>query len=80
MIRRTRNGKKCGEDVVTSLVSVTPTEPKPWIVMLRPVGAQLIEPLQPRYRDRSPQRDSERPLAAAALADYLKEQPKSSRN
>jgi len=48
--------RKVGEDVVTSLVSVTPTEPKPWIIMLRPVGAQLIEPLQPRYRDRSPQR------------------------
>ena len=68
--------RNVGEDVVASLVSVTPTEPKPWIILLRPVGAQLVEPLQPRYRDRSPQRDSERPLAAASLADYLKDQPK----
>jgi hypothetical protein len=68
--------QKVGSDVVASLVSVAPTEPKPWIIMLRPVGAQLVEPLQARYLDRSPQRDSERPLPAAALADYLKDQPK----
>jgi formylglycine-generating enzyme required for sulfatase activity/tRNA A-37 threonylcarbamoyl transferase component Bud32 len=63
-------------DVVTSLLSVPPTESKPWIVMLRPVGTQLVEPLVARYRDRSPQRDSERPLAALALADYLNDKPK----
>jgi formylglycine-generating enzyme required for sulfatase activity/tRNA A-37 threonylcarbamoyl transferase component Bud32 len=64
------------EDVVTALVSVPPMESKPWIAMLRPVGTQLVEPLQARYRDRSPQRDSERPLLVAALAEYLRDQPK----
>ena len=63
-------------DVASALVSVTPIESKPWIVMLRPIGAKLVEPLQASYRDRSPARDSERPLAAAALADYFKDQPK----
>ena len=62
-------------DVATALVSAAPTESKPWIVMLRPAGVQLVEPLDARYRDRSPQRDSDRPLAAAALADYLRDQP-----
>jgi formylglycine-generating enzyme required for sulfatase activity len=70
------NWQKVRSDVVTALVSVTPTESRPWMVMLRPVGTKLVEPLQTRYRDRSPQRDSERPLAAAAIADYLKDQPK----
>ncbi len=44
--------------------------------MLRPAGMQLVEPLDARYRDRNPRRDSERPLAAAALADYLRDQPR----
>ena len=39
------------------------------------MGTQLIEPLETRFRDRNPQRDAERPLTAAALADYLKNAP-----
>jgi formylglycine-generating enzyme required for sulfatase activity len=68
--------QKVRSDVVTSLVSVAPVESKQWTEMLRPVRTQLVEPIQARYRDRSPQRDSERQLAAAALADYLNDQPK----
>jgi serine/threonine protein kinase/formylglycine-generating enzyme required for sulfatase activity len=63
-------------DVVTALVSVDPTESNLWIIKLRPVGRQLVEPLEARYRDRRPVRDAERPLAALALADFLRDQPK----
>ncbi len=63
-------------DVVTALVSVDPTESNLWIIMLRPVGTQLVEPLEARYRDRRPVRDAERPLAALAMADFLGDQPK----
>jgi eukaryotic-like serine/threonine-protein kinase len=59
-------------DVVTALVSVPTVDAKQWINMLRPVGMKLVGPLETRYRDRSPNRDAERPLAAAALSDYLK--------
>ena len=41
-----------------------------------PSGTQLVEPLEARYRDRRPVRDAERPLAASALADFLRDQPK----
>lgn len=68
--------QKVRADVVTALVSVAPTESKLWIDMLQPVGTRLVEPLEARYGDRSPARDSERPLAALALADYLRDQPK----
>ena len=63
-------------DVVTALVSVDPTESNLWIMMLRPVGTQLVEPLETRYRDRQPVRDAERPLAALAMGDFLGDQPK----
>jgi formylglycine-generating enzyme required for sulfatase activity len=68
--------QKVRSDVVTALVSVDPTESNLWIAMLRPVGTQLVEPLEARYRDRRPVRDAERPLAALALADFLGDQPK----
>ena len=68
--------QKVRSDVVTALVSVPPTESKLWISMLRPVGTQLVEPLEIRYQDRNPVRDAERPLAALALADFLRDQPK----
>ncbi len=68
--------QKVRADVVTALVSVAPTEANLWISTLRPVGTQLAEPLETRYGDRSPARDPERPLAALALADFLKDQPK----
>ena len=68
--------QKVRSDVVTALVSVDPTESNLWIIMLRPVGTQLVEPLEARYRDRRPVRDAERPLAALALADSLRDQPK----
>jgi len=68
--------QKVRSDVVTSLLSVAPTESKQWIVMLRPVGTQLVELLQARYRDlKNPEWNTQRPLAAAALADYLQNQP-----
>ncbi len=68
--------QKVRSDVVTALVSVDPTESNVWITMLRPVGTQLVEPLEARYRDRRPVRDAERPLAALALADFLRDEPK----
>jgi hypothetical protein len=68
--------QKVRSDVVTALVSVDPTESNLWIILLRPVGTQLVEPLEARYRDRRPVRDAERPLAALAIADYLKVEPK----
>jgi hypothetical protein len=67
--------REVNSDIVTVLVSVPTVESKQWIEMLRPVGSQLVEPLEARYRDRSPNRDAERPLAAAALSDYLKGDP-----
>jgi serine/threonine protein kinase/formylglycine-generating enzyme required for sulfatase activity len=74
--RQNAEWQKVAPDVVTSLMSVAPTECRPWIALLRPVGALIAEPLEARYRDRSPARDAERPLAAAALADYLNDHPK----
>lgn len=68
--------RSVSSDVVTALVSVTPTELKPWIVMLRPVGTQLVGPLEACYRDRTTARNSDRALMAATLADYLKDKPK----
>src|SRR5580704_5121776 len=68
--------QKVRSDVVTALVSVDPTESNQWITMLRPVGTQLVEPLEARYRDRRSVRDAERPLAALALADFLRDQSK----
>ena len=68
--------QKVNPDVVTALVSVPTVEAKQWIDMLRPVGTQLVEPLETRYRNRSPQRDAERPLTAAAIADYWKSDPR----
>jgi len=62
-------------DVVTALVSVPSAESKQWIDRLRPVGTQLFEPLQARYRDRSLNGLGERAVAAAALAVYLKSEP-----
>ncbi len=62
-------------DVVMALLSVPSLEAKQWVEMLRPVRTKLVEPLETRYRDRSPQRDAERPLTAAALSDYLKSDP-----
>ncbi len=64
-------------DVAVGLVSVPQSESKLWIGLLQPVGAQLVQPLQASYRDRHSKRVSERTLAAAALGDYLKDQPKS---
>ena len=60
-------------DVVTALVSVPPSESGEWIKMLRPVGTLLAEPLKQRFHDRNSARDAERPIAAAALADYLQD-------
>lgn len=64
-------------DVVTALVSVPLSESGEWIKMLRPVGGLLAEPLKQRFHDRTAARDAERPIAAAALADYLKDNPRS---
>ncbi len=67
--------QKVNTDVVTTLVAVPTVESKQWIDMLRPVGMQLVEPLEALYRDGSSKRDSERPMAAASLADFLKGSP-----
>jgi formylglycine-generating enzyme required for sulfatase activity len=67
--------QRVNTDVVTALVSVPTVQAKQWIDMLRPVGTQLVESLETRYRDRSPNRDAERPLTAAALADYWRSNP-----
>jgi formylglycine-generating enzyme required for sulfatase activity len=47
-----------------------------WIEMLRPVGNVLADPLEQRFMDRGSKRGAERTLAALALADYLKDDPK----
>ncbi|HET6881413.1 MAG TPA: SUMF1/EgtB/PvdO family nonheme iron enzyme [Pirellulales bacterium] len=69
--------QRARDDVVTALVSVPPAESGEWIKMLRPVGSLLADPLKQRFHDRSVARDAERPIAAAALAEYLKEDPQS---
>ena len=68
--------QKVASDVSTSLMLVSPTEVKPWITLLQPIGARLAELFEVRYRDHNPARDSERGVAAAAAADYLKDKPK----
>ena len=67
--------KKVKSEVATALVSVPIVEAKQWIDLLRPVGTQLIEPLDASYRDSRPKRAGERALALAVLADYLKSDP-----
>jgi formylglycine-generating enzyme required for sulfatase activity len=62
--------------VAVGLVSVPQSESKLWIGLLEPISTQLLQPLQASYRDRNSKRASERVLAAAALGDYLKDQPK----
>jgi serine/threonine protein kinase/formylglycine-generating enzyme required for sulfatase activity len=63
------------DDVVTALVSVPPSESGEWIKMLHPVKGLLADPLKQRFLDRNAARDAERPIAAAALADYLRDDP-----
>jgi serine/threonine protein kinase/formylglycine-generating enzyme required for sulfatase activity len=65
----------CASDIADSLLSVPLGDAKLWINLLRPVGPQLVERLQTRYRDRSAKRDLERPMAAAALAEYVQDKP-----
>ncbi len=65
----------CASDIADSLLSVPLGDAKLWINLLRPVGPQLVGRLQTRYRDRSARRDMERPMAAAALAEYLLDNP-----
>ncbi|MDA1166238.1 MAG: SUMF1/EgtB/PvdO family nonheme iron enzyme, partial [Planctomycetota bacterium] len=72
---KNKQWKQLCEDVVTALVSVPSSESDEWIAMLRPVGSTLADVLKQRFRDRSSIRDAERPLVAAALADYLGENP-----
>jgi formylglycine-generating enzyme required for sulfatase activity len=67
--------KQVAEDIVTALVVIPASEEDEWIEMLRPVGEVLAKPLEQRFRDNSSDRDAERPLAAAALADYLRDDP-----
>jgi eukaryotic-like serine/threonine-protein kinase len=74
--RENTQWEKVRSDVVTALLSVAATESKQWIEMLRPVGPDLIQPLENRYADRNLGRDAERPLVALALADFLKDRPK----
>ncbi len=66
--------KKVGEDIVTALVSVPVSESDEWIEMLRPVGSILADPLEQRFRDRSSERDAERPLVALALPNRISPQ------
>jgi serine/threonine protein kinase/formylglycine-generating enzyme required for sulfatase activity len=60
-------------DLVAAIAAVPPAESKHWIELLHPVGTLLVAPLQTRYADVSPERNAERPVVAAALGNYLRD-------
>jgi eukaryotic-like serine/threonine-protein kinase len=67
--------QKVRADVVTGLVSVAAADSKSWIHRFRAIGGVLTAPLEDCFKDRNPMHASERSQAAAALADFLKDDP-----
>ena len=68
--------QECAFSISDGLLSVSLGEANSWIGLFKPVGVQLAEPLKSRYRDRRANRDTERTVAAVALAAYLPNEPK----
>ena len=62
-------------EVAAELVSVPTADSKQWIKNLHPVGNSLADPLQALYKDCRSERVAERAMAAAALAEYLADDP-----
>jgi serine/threonine protein kinase/formylglycine-generating enzyme required for sulfatase activity len=68
--------QECASGISNGLLSVPLAEANSWIGLFRPVGGQLAEPLKTRYRDQGTKPDTERTVAAIALAEYLPSAPK----
>jgi serine/threonine protein kinase/formylglycine-generating enzyme required for sulfatase activity len=66
---------KCSPLVVNNLVLENPVYLGQWSEAFRPVNKSLLVPLADIFRDRSPERASERTLATNLLADYAADQP-----
>ena len=66
--------KQAGAEVAAELVNVPPITAMIWIRNLRPAHASLLETLKVIFRKRSID-NAERAIAAAALGDYLNDQP-----
>ena len=66
---------KCSPLVVNDLVLENPVYLGQWSEAFRPVKKSLLAPLADIFRDRSPERASERTLATNLLADYAADQP-----
>jgi serine/threonine protein kinase/formylglycine-generating enzyme required for sulfatase activity len=66
---------KCSPLVVNNLVLENPVYLGQWSEAFRPVKKSLLGPLAAIFRDRNPERASERTLAANLLADYAADQP-----
>jgi serine/threonine protein kinase len=66
---------RCSPLVVNNLVLENPVYLGPWSQAFRPVRKSLLVPLADIFRDRNPERASERALAADLLADYAAAQP-----
>jgi eukaryotic-like serine/threonine-protein kinase len=67
--------EKAGGPVAEDLVSVNPIFLGLWSEEFRPVKKSLLEPLAGVFRDRIPERTTERNLATNILADYAADQP-----
>jgi formylglycine-generating enzyme required for sulfatase activity len=67
--------QKWGGEIAGELVSVPAFESKTWTASLFPVGRELAGELETIYKDRRPERSNERSLAAAALSEYLSDEP-----
>ena len=65
----------CSASVVNDLVRANPVHLLYWSEAFRPVKESLLVPLDDIFRDRNPERASERILAANRLADYAAGQP-----
>ena len=66
---------KCSPLVVNDLVLENPVYLGQWSEAFRPVKKSLLAPLADIFRDRNPERASERTLATNLLADYAADQP-----
>ncbi len=66
---------KCSPLVVNNLVLENPVYLGQWSEAFRPVKKSLLVPLADIFRDRNPERASERSLATNLLADYAADQP-----
>jgi eukaryotic-like serine/threonine-protein kinase len=66
--------EKVGIDLANRLVAENAYVVSRWVDALRPVAKQVIEPLAVIFRDEK-RGESERTLAANALADYVSDQP-----